>query len=161
MSMTIEYALTRTEVVRGFFGSLGKSPKFLAIILLYASAMAILILAGTGAFSRPLAVGDAVVAVAILVCFIPFLSLWLFLRAKTSKRSLTISGDGISTQIGKIQTQLPWRKIKIISVADHRILLAGANGNAFLIPNRAFSSLKEKAEFAAKIRDWANVPEPV
>jgi hypothetical protein len=161
MSVTIKYALTRTEVVRGYFGSLRNSPKYLAVILLYASAMAILFLAGTGAFSRPLTPGDAIVAVAIVVCFIPFLSIWLFIRAKTSIRSLTVSPDGISSQIGKLQAQLPWRKIKIISVTDRSILMARANGNAFFIPNRAFSSTQEKTEFANNIQDWANAPEPV
>lgn len=161
MSMTINYALTRTEIVRGYLGSLRNSPKFLAIILLYASAMAILYLAGTGAFSRPLTLGDAVVAIAIVVCFIPFLSIWLFIRAKTSIRSLTVSPDGISTQIGKIQAQVPWRKIKIISVTDRCILMARWNGNAFFVPNRAFSSTQEKTEFANNIRDWVNAPEPV
>jgi len=165
MNMTIEYALTRTEVVQGYFRGLRTSPKFLSIILLYAAFFSIVILANLGAFSRRLATGNAVVDVvsfiAFAACFILFLSFWLFIRAKTSKRSFTISPEGISTRIGKLQAQTPWQKIKIASVTNQSILIARANGNAYFIPNRAFSSPEEKAEFADKVRGWMSISEPV
>ncbi|HET8635403.1 MAG TPA: YcxB family protein [Acidobacteriaceae bacterium] len=163
--MTIEYALTRTEIVRGYFRGLRTSPKFLSIILLYAAFLSIVVLATWGAFSRPLTIGhvigDAVAFVATAAFFILLLSAWLFLRAKTSKRSITISPEGISTQIGKLQGQTPWRQIKIVSVTAQNVLIAQGNGNAYFIPNRAFSSPEKKAEFADKARNWMNAPEPV
>lgn len=165
MSITIEYALTRTEIVRGYFKGLRTSPKFLSIILVYAAVLSILVLATFGALSRPLTIHnvvvDAIAFVAIATCFIVFLSIWLFIGAKTSKRSFTISPEGISTRTGKLQAQTPWRQIKIVTVTDQSILLARANGNAYFVPNRAFSSLEERAEFADKVRIWMNAPEPV
>ncbi|HEV2464357.1 MAG TPA: YcxB family protein [Acidobacteriaceae bacterium] len=158
--MTIEYALTRTEIVQGYFRGLKASPKFLFIVLFYFAVLAILILASTGAFSRPLTLVDAIIFVAIVVGSIPLLSLVLFVRAKTSKRSLTISPEGISTSVGKLQGQTPWRKIKVVSVTDEIILIAGANGNAYFIPNRAFSSPGQRSEFVDKVRNWMNAPEP-
>jgi hypothetical protein len=165
MSMTIEYSLTRTEIVRGYFRGLRTSPKFLSIILLYAAFLAVVILAAWGEFSRPLTisnvVGDAVAFVAIAASFILLFSVWLFVRAKTSKRSITISPEGISTRIGKLEGETPWRQIKIVSVTEQNVLIARGNGNAYFIPNRAFSSPEEKAEFADKARNWMNAPEPV
>ncbi len=163
--MTIEYSLTRTEIVRGYFRGLRTSPKFLSIILLYAAFLAVVILAAWGEFSRPLTisnvVGDAVAFVAIAASFIFLFSVWLFGRAKTSKRSITISPEGISTRIGKLEGETPWRQIKIVSVTDKNVLIARGNGNAYFIPNRAFSSPEEKAEFAEKALNWMKVPEPV
>lgn len=153
--MTIEYALTRTEIVLGYFRSLRSSPKHLSIILLYALGMAILTLAMIGAFSRPLMLGDIAAAVASAAGFVVLMSAVLFIRAKTSTRSLTISPEGISTRIGTIQARIPWHKFKVISATDHRILLARMNGNAFFIPNRAFSSSEHKIEFVDNIRRWA------
>ena len=165
MSMTIEYSLTRTEVVRGYFRGLRTSPKFLSITLLYAAFLAVVILAAWGEFSRPLTIGnivaDAVAFVAIAAFFILLLSAWLFLRAKTSRRSITISPEGISTRIGELEGETPWRQIKIVSVTEQNVLIARGNGNAYFIPNRAFSSPEEKAEFTDAIRNWMNAPEPV
>ncbi len=53
-TMTIEYALTRVEIVRGFFRSLGSSPRYLVTVLCYALVMSGIVLVGTGAFSRSL-----------------------------------------------------------------------------------------------------------
>src|SRR5690348_11432667 len=165
MSMTIEYALTRTEIVRGYFRGLRTSPKFLSIILFYAGFFAFVVLATWGAFSRPLTIsnvaGDAIAFVAIAACFILLLPAWLFVGAKTSKRSFTISPEGIATRIGILQGQTPWRQIKIASVTEQDVLIARGNGSAYFIPNRAFYSAEEKAEFADKLRDWMNTPEPV
>lgn len=121
--------------------------------------MAVFTLAITGAFSRPLTLGDAVIAIAAAVGFMLLLPIMLFIRGKTSTRSLTVSPVGISTEIGALRAQIPWQKVKVISVTAHCILVARVNGNAFFIPDRAFSSPEHKAEFVNKIKHWANITE--
>ena len=108
--MTIEYALTRVEIVQGFLRSLGSSPRYLITVLCYALVMSGIVLVGTGAFSRSLTLWDAVTAVLTAGGFMLFLPVMLFIRGKTSNRSLTVSAEGISTEIGSLKAQIPWRK---------------------------------------------------
>ncbi len=154
-TMTIEYALTRVEIVRGFFRSLGSSPRYLVTVLCYALVMSGIVLVGTGAFSRSLTLRDAVTAVLTAGGFMLFLPVMLFIRGKTSNRSLTVSAEGISTEIGSLKAQIPWRKVKVILETDRYVLVSRASGNAFFIPSRAFSGPEQKAAFVTKIKHWA------
>jgi hypothetical protein len=151
--MTIEYALTRGEIARGFIRSVVNSPKFRTKILLYALGFGVLQLLVTGAFTRPLAPVDFIVFFGSIVGFLVVFPLILSLLGKTSKRSLTISPDGISTKIGSISGQIGWGNISLISEIADYILIARTGGNAFFIPNRAFMSPEEKAQFVAMAMD--------
>lgn len=87
---------------------------------------------------------------------------YLFLRGKTSMRTLTISPEGLSTEIGKIKAQRPWNYVKVVSESPNYVLIASAGGNAFFIPDRAFATSEQKSEFVASIRKWIqqrNFPE--
>ena len=152
--MTVEYALTRTEIVRGFFRSLSISPKFRATILLNLTFIAALVLLLRIALSGSFKTWDALVAVAWALGALAFLPLWLFIRGKTEKRTLTISPDGIRTEIGKIRAQVSWDKIKLVTNAGQFILIAKRGGNSFFIPVRAFSSLNNRDLFLAEIERW-------
>lgn len=143
--MTIEYALTRVEIVRGFLRSLGSSPRYLVTVLCYALVMSGIVLVVTGAFSRALTMRDAVTAVLTAGGFMLFLLVMLFIRGKTSNRSLTVSAEGISTEIGSLKAQIPWRKVKVILETDRYVLVSRASGNAFFIPSRAFSGPEQKS----------------
>jgi YcxB-like protein len=158
VSMTIEYALTRTEIVQGFFRSLASSPKYLLTILLYALTMSGIVLVSRGAFSRSLTLTDAISAALAAGGFFIFLPAMLFIRGKTTRRSLTASSEGMSTEIGSLKGQISWRKVKVIVGTDRYVLVSCANGNAFFIPSRAFSSPEYQAEFVAKIQGWATLP---
>ncbi len=86
-----------------------------------------------------------------------FLPIMLFLRGKTSTRSLTVSPEGISTEIGSLKASTPWHKVKVIVGTDRYVLVSRANGNAFFIPSRAFSGPEHQAEFVGKIQDWTKL----
>jgi len=159
--MTIQYALTRTEIAAGFFRSLRTSPRFRITIGCYAVAFSGFELMLTGAFSRPLTLQDGATAILAALGFFLFMPAFLFLRGKTSLRTLTIAPEGLSTQIGKIQPQRPWTTIKIVAEAPEYVLIASASGNAFFIPNRAFSSSEQKAEFVTRINGWRHSQEKV
>ena len=73
--MTVEYALTRTEIVRGFFRSLSISPKFRATILLNLTFIAALVLLLRIALSGSFKTWDALVAVAWALGALAFLPL--------------------------------------------------------------------------------------
>ena len=122
--MTVEYALTRIEIVQGFFRSLRNSPRYLATVLSYALVMSGVVLASKGAFSRSLTLKDAVAAALAAGGFMIFLPIMLFLRGKTSTRSLTVSPEGISTEIGSLKASTPWHKVKVIVKTDRYVLFS-------------------------------------
>jgi hypothetical protein len=154
--MTIEYALTRAEILKGFLRSLSTSPSYLLTILLYALVMSVVVLISRGALLHSLTRADIIAAIFAAGGFMIFLPAMLFVRGKTSKRSLTVSAEGMSTEIGKLKAQVPWRKIKLIVETNRYVLVSRANGNAFFIPSRAFSGPEHQAEFVTKIKGWAN-----
>lgn len=149
LSMTIKYALTRAEIARSFFRSLASSPKFLAMILIYSVALGIFSLVARGALSRSPTRQDGITALAWMVGAFVFMLAWLFIRGKTDERILTISPEGIATEIGALKGQLPWSKIKLVTETNRHVLIVGATGNAFFIPSRAFKAPGQQAEFAS------------
>jgi len=152
--VTLRYTLTRIEIVRSYFQSLAASPKFLAMILIYSAAMGVFLLVVRGAFSRPLRLNDVIFALAWMLGVFSFMPLWLFIRGKTSERTLSISANGISTEIGSLKGQVPWGKVKIVTDARQHVLIVGTTGNAFIIPSRAFQGPDQRAQFIEQIQHW-------
>jgi YcxB-like protein len=153
-STTIKYALTRIEIVRFFLRGVKSSPKFLAMILICLVGLGAFTLAMRSAFSRSLTSRDVVIAVAWPAGALIFMLLWLFIRGKTDERTLTVSPDGISTQIGSLKGQIPWSKVKLVTRTNRHVLIVGATGNAFFIPSRAFQGPDQQAKFVTQIDHW-------
>lgn len=152
--MTIEYALTRTDVVRGFFLGMSASPKYRGMILLNAGVVGALVLMERIALYRSFTLRDVLIAVAYALGVVAFMPLWLFIRAKTAKRTLTVSQDGIETEIGKIRGRVPWRKVKLVYRAGKCVIIARLGGNSFFIPDRAFTDPAHRDHFLADIDGW-------
>lgn len=157
-SLTVEYALTRRENLLAFFRCLAQSPKFRRTILLYAIAATFVPLVVCAPIWRSFTWIDGLVALVYLAAFIPLLSLGVAIRGKSAKRTLTVSSGGIWTEIGRRKAQIPWAKIKSVSDASTFVAIACTNGNAFFIPNRAFSSPDQRHEFLAKVTAWTTKP---
>ena len=154
--MTIKYSLSRAEIVRPFFRSLGSSPRFLAIILVYSAGLGVVSLVMKGAFSRSLTSHDVIVALSWMAGALVFMPLFLYIRGKIDERTLTVSPEGISTEIGSLKGQIPWSKVKLVTEANQHVLIVGSTGNAFFIPGRAFQGPDQQSEFVAQIDHWRN-----
>jgi YcxB-like protein len=150
--LTVEYALTRREIFRSFLHSVAASPRFRNTILLYSAALFVSVLLLHMAIARSLTLEDVITAAIVSVFFIP---LWTSIRGKTATRTLTVSADGISTKIGELEGQVPWNKIKVITDTPQFVLIGRTNGNAFFIPNRAFSGPEHRLRFLTEIKNWA------
>ena len=153
-SLTIEYALTRSEIFQSCWRSIATSPKFRNTILLYSVAIGLISPLFRALFSEPLRARDLVGAALWGMGFFLFIPFWTSIRGKTAKRTLTVSPDGISTEIDRIKAQIPWSKIRMVTETPQFILIARSNGNAFLVPNRAFSEPDQKVEFLNAVRQW-------
>lgn len=103
---------------------------------------------------RSVMVKDAIAAVATAAGLLVFIALWVFIRAKTGQRTLTISQDGISTEIGRLKGEIPWNTVKIVKETPQFVLISRTNGNAFFIPHRAFSGIEHQRRFVTALEDW-------
>lgn len=83
-----------------------------------------------------------------------FVIAMVFLRGKTEERTLSVTEQGISTQIGAVDAQLPWTKVKEVKDSGTYILIIGRSGNSFFVPSRAFRGTRERTEFLSEIRRW-------
>ncbi len=152
--MTIKYALTRAEIVRFFLLALSKSPRLLIVVLIASLWPGLVFLGTIGALSRSLTVTDARVAFECTIGAFCFIVLWIYLRGKTDERTLSVSEPGISTAIGSLTGQVPWKKVRTVSGMGRYVLIVRSNGNAFFIPSRAFSGPDQQAEFIAECSRW-------
>lgn len=78
-----------------------------------------------------------------------FMVLYPQLRFKPQKRILTLDAGGVSTVIGRRSRTRTWAEISSIAEDGDLIILRTANGNAFIIPPRAFQAAAERDEFLA------------
>jgi hypothetical protein len=154
--MTIKYALIRSEIVRSFWHSLSSSPRLRTVVCLYAAGVGALRLALDGVLSGSITPRDVMIAIAWAVGAFAFMPLWLFIRGKTAERTLTISAQGIFTEIGSLKGQFAWRTVSEVTPMRYGVLIARVGGNAFFIPSRAFVATADRTEFLTQISLWRN-----
>jgi hypothetical protein len=66
---------------------------------------------------------------------------------KPQLRTLDISPDGLSTTIAARSGKRSWEDIQSVSDQGGYIVILGRNGNAFIVPPRAFASKEELQRF--------------
>ena len=152
--MTISYSLTRFEILRTYLFVLPRSPRILTVVLIVSAWPGFVWLSSKGAFSRTLTIGDFLAALVWMVGTFFLLLLWIYLRAKTKVRTLTVSEAGIYTEIGRIKGDYPWTKVKEIEDVGEYILVVNRNGNAFFIPDRAFVDKERRIAFLEEVNHW-------
>jgi hypothetical protein len=87
------------------------------------------------------------------VCILLF-PLWPQLRFKRQLRVLTIDPDGWTTKIGTMSASRTWREIRSIHDRRDVISIESSNGNALLIPKRAFQDDRTRQQFLSDARRW-------
>jgi len=145
----VSYRSRRSEVWRWYWRAwarpLGLWRFHVAFSLLFAAAWTL----------RDRSVAGFVAAfVVALPIFILFLSLWPQIRFKSETRILTIDPTGWSTRIGNLQGSRTWDKVRSIDDSPEAITLVSSNGNALIVPNRAFPSPAAREEFLHDARRW-------
>lgn len=99
--------------------------------------------------------GHHVVTAVLVTCgVLAFLPLYPLIRFQPEQRTLTIEPEGIQTTIGKRHGELPWRAIERVAPEGDRIYLVGRSQNSFIVPDHAFSSAEERAEFLRLATQW-------
>jgi YcxB-like protein len=83
-----------------------------------------------------------------------FLIAMVFVRGRKHERTLSISEQGIATEMESVDARLPWTKVKEVKDSGTYILIVGQVGNSFFVPSRAFHGSEERARFLSEIRRW-------
>ncbi len=154
-AMTITYSHTRFEIVRTYLFVLPRSPRILTVVLIVCAWPGFVRLSTKWGLSHHLGAEDFLAALVWMVVVFLLLLIWVFLRAKIKVRSLSISGQGVYTEIGRIKADYPWSKVKEIKDVGSYILVVNRSGNAFFIPNRAFTDPNQRADFLQKLNQWS------
>jgi hypothetical protein len=149
--MTVTYSLTRVEVLRTFLYALPRSPRILTLVIGTSCLMALLSLSGAHVLPRGLSLHDSISAFLWFVGTFCFMPVWVFLRAKTNQRLLTISEQGFHTEIGRIRADCPWSKVKEVKDVGPYLLMVSWIGNALFIPSRAFTDDAMRDQFIAEV----------
>lgn len=152
--ITIDYALTRGEVAGCYLRAIRESPEYLRSVVTMAAVIGLAQMGLRVLFSRRLGGPEILSAIIVFAVILVLLPIGLFLTAKTERRTLAISPDGISTSIGKRSAQIPWSSVRLVKNASAFILIARTNGNAFFIPDRAFARPDDRARFLEHIDVW-------
>jgi hypothetical protein len=150
-ALTITYSLTRFEIVRTYLFVIPRSPRILTVVLIISAWPGFVRLSTKWALSHGLSFGDFIAAFVWMVGVFVLLLLWVFLRAKTKVRTLSITERGIYTEIGRIKADYPWSKVKEIRDVGNYILVVNRSGNAFFIPNRSFDGIQQRSRFLTQM----------
>ncbi len=151
--MTIEYSSSRGDVAGWYWYSLTHNPKHLRNWLLGLVATGLVAFAwerqaGTGIGK---AAGMALLAAVFLAIF---LALYPQVRFKPQKRTLSISQAGISTTINARSRTYTWSDVASVIAPRDQVFIAMTNGNAFVVPSRAFASAAQRDEFIRQCLTW-------
>lgn len=116
---------------------------------------------------RPSTATDVVASLAVAFAICAFFILYPQLMYKGRERVLQVSAAGIDASVGTMSSHRDWQDIASIIDRDAFIaaVVAGGipfglfwlrtrNGNAFIIPNRAFESASERVAFLQQARSW-------
>jgi YcxB-like protein len=151
--LTVEYALTRAELLRTTMESLRAAPAFRNQIAKLAAIVTGAVFILRAAISRTLSPVDVGVAVACGLGFVVLVPFGIAIRGKTGRRSLSVSRGGMATTIGRISREYSWSAVKAVSASGENVVVALANGNAFFVPRRAFVDVAQRREFVARIEN--------
>jgi hypothetical protein len=150
---TLRYASTRAEVWRAYWREWARFSGLWRFHVLIGLAV------GFGWADR----GDlrafsaeqfAIAALAATATSIGLLALWPQFRFKPQTRLLILNADGFTTTIGRQSAQRRWQDIARVEDHGGTILLVGKNGNAMIIPPRAFAHEADHQRCLASIQQW-------
>jgi hypothetical protein len=73
---------------------------------------------------------------------------------KSAERTLHVGPEGWSTQIGKIAGSRTWAQVAAVTIDEQSITILGSNGNALIVPKRAFPTEAARRQFFDDANNW-------
>jgi hypothetical protein len=152
MKHTIEYASARAEVWKAYWRAWA-SPRGLWI---FHVAVGLLIATVMEMPSRAHLhmVKFVSIWLAVSAASTVLLSLWPQVKFKKAVRSMTVDPTGFTTTIGSLSGTRTWQEVHRIEDTGEEILIVGINGNAMVVPRRAFEDVDARSRFLRDARVW-------
>jgi hypothetical protein len=158
MPVAIQYSSRRGEIWTQYW-RLWRQKLWRLHAALFAAVTLGLLVGLSGWHLSPAASAGIAVLGGLLPC-VAF-ALYPLAKFKPQMRVLTIDQAGLTTSIGKLYGEIPWRDVEAIVDQQELIVIRRTNGNAFVIPARAFCSPVERTAFLSAAREaWAAMPKP-
>ncbi len=153
MPITIQYASTRQEIYRWYLKMWRKTIWKVHLLIFCVPIFLITLPMIVG--KKPLDVEQILGSIAAGTALIGAMWAYPLLMFKPSPRTLTADESGIVTSIGKKSGRRSWAEIGAINEsAEGGVIISVRNGNAFIVPLRAFHSAKARADFVEATRGW-------
>lgn len=151
--IAIQYSTSRAEIWRWYWRAWARPLGLWRYHLFVAANVFVLIylLGRHGQNALKLATIGGFVALAIVVVLFP---LWPQLKFKPELRTISVDQHGVSTKVGTWHAVIPWKDIVRIAPGADGIYIEGNNGNAFIVPNRAFITPQRRVEFLESVAQW-------
>ncbi|MBB3226043.1 hypothetical protein FHW69_000633 [Luteibacter sp. Sphag1AF] len=73
---------------------------------------------------------------------------------KSQERMLELTPDGWSSTIGSRSGSMSWKAIRGLADTPEGLVIVSANGNAMVVPQRAFTDVSHRAAVLADVRRW-------
>jgi len=73
---------------------------------------------------------------------------------KPQERTLEVSLEGWSSKIGRLTGSRSWSEVASIDEEAEVVMIRGTNGNALVVPSRAFESPEHRRQFVSDVRMW-------
>ncbi|MBI1424060.1 MAG: hypothetical protein GC149_11380 [Gammaproteobacteria bacterium] len=73
---------------------------------------------------------------------------------KSKERKLNVGPNGWDTQIGKKNGARNWNEVATIQNDSGKVIITSKNGNALIIPERAFIDTEDRERFLKDIKGW-------
>jgi hypothetical protein len=147
VELTVEYVLSRGDVVRGYLYSWRYSASSRWQMVLLALGLGLLAVGPRWLFTGALRASDLRAGLLWAIGLLVFIPFWSALRLKRETRILTLSERGLDTVIGDRTLHVPWSGLAAVIDANEFVIIAGRNMNAFYVPARAFADGRERARF--------------
>lgn len=149
MTYVLRYSSTRSEVWRAYW-RLWRSRLWrihVAAALVFAFLMSWLMpeLADPAGWAASSSIGFGVVVL--------FSATYPQMVFKKSERTLTVTAEGWSTQIGSKSGARKWNEVTAVREQSGAIFI-GSKSGALIIPRRAFASDAERNRFLSDVKDW-------
>ena len=150
---TLRYAVTRLEVWRWYWRAWARPAGLWRthLGLGVSAAAGASVVQGWARMDWLFIVVDVTVCTAVLMVLLP---LWPQLKFKSQVRTLEVDERGYRTVIGGRTGERTWSEIQSVQDDGETVILTTRQGNAILVPRRAFAGVVDRGQFVADIRRW-------
>lgn len=150
MTWTLSYASARSDIWRWYWRTWRKKLWMTHVAVALVLGLALATSGGQSLAPDAWARSSLAVFPVVVIGFAAFPQL----AFKLQVRVLAVGPDGWSTTIGQTSGSRRWSEVAAVEEDGEAVVIQGTNGNALIVPGRAFKSADDRRQFLADARRW-------